>query len=1363
MYVFTERASFITLVRRSGHAMSCCDTGFLFATFWVPVIWRGGGGVRLALSSARFVMEDLELLDAGLSAPGVSPAKASSTRDDDGSVSASGSHQYPNTPTPAKRRRTVAAPWPKAQGRRWKSSPAAKSKEEDREGGGPLVECSEGPFADPLVDDKLCMGCGRGSRSGRCYLNPNMVTPWAFPKGRGQWCATCHTTWRTCYEEHHPLGYFPQHLADERNALEFERRMVALLTLVAEGVPKATEGMILDRKRTLDIHMRLLGMHPPGSMVVLLSDLVQQAEASGTPLQLDANDLTTVRINGNDRIGIHMPSGACPPIPGDMKIPRPTSATGAPSLRSRMHLVTNCPDDVCALETAFGGEVAEANASASGSAAQSGQAEEASREAPSRLDAKFEMRRVGALVVLANFACEDWQETMKEGMISKPLQFMEGLSGEAQNVGDARGMENSQTWVAGLTHCKKFLKGMHEYKKSAHRHSKILDVVPHMIGVKPFLVDVAGLSLAYNFELLWHKCLFFKEFGETRSLTTATERLLIGFGELVIAMRSPAGLKVCDPKKVSIDVWLRGNLWVALGEKLSQATGVEMQVELSALVADVEGCLGLLEKAALDDEIPDLLEDLRCFLSVLKGGLEPPAVSAMLVSSAVGHLDHTRMVPLKRELDRNQFGKIVLAACAILLQVSAKDKVADDKSTRALTMLADSRMLGLSIPSNDSANSYPFIVNFSRVLDESVVEVMDESLAVMSEAMRLWTPLRLEQQIGCIIAWADAITSSTVFIDEVYALYMHGMVSQGSLGSAIAEVRSSKGLSDSLPQAQAIAEGSAPSGDDTTAKRLLGDNWLNENAFKSFVNRLSEYFDSSLPEVVSGNPQLAKHAERLANSTVKNIEARATVMSFIVEFENVPLVPTTSRDALEEWRSLHAIGKQEDSFLAWAMGMQSTLDLLKEQRFFFTIKMSGVVGIKLEQGSGVVSLLASLDGASSLPEDLAALPQVKASQMMLTDSLQGMIDLLAQELYLQNIRVPNASQMDDIVLEHVPEVPAMFLAPEAFLNSSEASRSPQMARVFGAAASQDEPGKLGKALVSLATTLFRSVPASSFKVSFGPFCRPGEKTKPTDCQEPAAAIVILDLLSCVSTVALSWASLKLRFIDQSQLCMKDNALRPDLLAAINLMRTSAHVGLSLVSSPTFNSQVQPWSSLAWVISPAQCKDFLLATRNIMPTVCKSFVMKGTDAIANLSQEVAQSTPQYSHIISDAKYNPTLAQKSLLGWPSRQLLSETTVKLHKAMRDLARAHAEMNLTPSLTDDPLFKDTLDAAMQAFEIGRKAIVTIAALSVLLEKHGAGQAQAAADLLENKRSLISLSLVRDLEKIASSLVKQEHWKRDA
>ena len=68
---------------------------------------------------------------------------------------------------------------------------------------------------------KSCKGCKRVYGKSRNFFAPTEFVQWGFSNGRGNYCADCYITWRTCMSHSHPLGVLESwiYIAEENTEL----------------------------------------------------------------------------------------------------------------------------------------------------------------------------------------------------------------------------------------------------------------------------------------------------------------------------------------------------------------------------------------------------------------------------------------------------------------------------------------------------------------------------------------------------------------------------------------------------------------------------------------------------------------------------------------------------------------------------------------------------------------------------------------------------------------------------------------------------------------------------------------------------------------------------------------------------------------------------------------------------------------------------------------------------------------------------------------------------------------------------------------------------------------------------------------
>ena len=70
----------------------------------------------------------------------------------------------------------------------------------------------------------------------------------------------------------------------------------------------------------------------------------------------------------------------------------------------------------------------------------------------------------------------------------------------------------------------------------------------------------------------------------------------------------------------------------------------------------------------------------------------------------------------------------------------------------------------------------PTIVNFNLVADGHIADILEESMTDVSEALRLWSPLRSAKNVHAVVEWANAMLSMIAFCDESSSLYLQTII-----------------------------------------------------------------------------------------------------------------------------------------------------------------------------------------------------------------------------------------------------------------------------------------------------------------------------------------------------------------------------------------------------------------------------------------------------------------------------------------------------------------------------------------------------------------------------------------------------------
>ena len=141
----------------------------------------------------------------------------------------------------------------------------------------------------------------------RSYVTLGEKTEWPYEDGRGKWCTDSHTLHRTFLAETVSLSLLDKWLEDPEHRSEWDRWMLAYLSLRFEGIKGATSEDINRRRGILQYAFGVLGVPMEPHVVVMLGAFAKDDEHKAKVQMLKRN-LVTIRGNdGEDRVGVAVP------------------------------------------------------------------------------------------------------------------------------------------------------------------------------------------------------------------------------------------------------------------------------------------------------------------------------------------------------------------------------------------------------------------------------------------------------------------------------------------------------------------------------------------------------------------------------------------------------------------------------------------------------------------------------------------------------------------------------------------------------------------------------------------------------------------------------------------------------------------------------------------------------------------------------------------------------------------------------------------------------------------------------------------------------------------------------------------------
>lgn len=1170
-----------------------------------------------------------------------------------------------------------------------------------------------------------CLGCKRVYLSNTCWFEVGAEVGWAFPKGRGAWCRECHSCWRTCFSHEHSLQLFGPWIRTATNNLKFQIHLMAHLSLVKEGIMKVNLQMVADRITVTKYILGLLGMPLAPSVVVPIFDL---NEASLQAAVCDPNLLVNMVIGGKQSLGLFVEQDLAA---SGGTILRPLN--GFPCMPSWQLLNTVLPKDSSALAEHFGALAGEVQFTV--------KKEEATLViAQSKTQVKFEALRCVVQPLLNQFKTALWTSA-KESSFTGYLAKISAVHAEASSQGDRDLISQAEAWIEGLSAGKQFLKLNRDYTKSTFKQPKLIAMGVHLQKFREFALKEGQVVFYDTLELLWHKVVFFDTVA--RDPAEGSPSLPLACGLQVIfanglakiftvsgATPSASSSSGCAAT-LSMSAWLRSPIFKVCCDSIMAMKPDEVDTAATALLADIDASLQLLQSKV--EELPDLvemIEDHRDFATILRCTCNAAEALASDVGAALQKVNMLRFAPIKAALHESDAGKVLLSAATCALQLSAKDSCGDFKLSLASKILNDPRLPSLMLTPEDGIDGC--IQNFSLISGLGVIDILEESQAHVMESITLWSSARLEQQCGGLRTWLDDVMKVVLFCDESLSLYLDATVVSGKLAEILLGDGSEWSMQDELAAIQELSS------------RLEKDD-VEEEPFQLFLESFCKFLHS-LPDVIKRKVSFVDDVALLREKVLSNISCRGKIKAALVACTRLTEVPQSSRDALDEWSSKRALGNEANSYLVLGVSLLVASSHMSPTSLNLGTD-DGEVRMCFREGEGIEDVIGSRQQARDLTGLLGRLKLIAYVNELNQECLQIAIADFAASLHLHAFVLEDCLPVDGSEVD-LPKHLDNIIDSVAVAETTKAT-----AKIFATATAKKEKLWQSNGLHELLEQLCQVIPASSFKFSVGPLCKPGTLDEEASMINIKSAPILINQVSVlfknISQIALTLAYLRTRFVSTAESSIRENKIKSEVEHAVNFVRHVSNKTLEDLERGIFDNTNKELATVQWTMPVTFCKKWLARVKAVTPAMCKFFVLRSTEALSELSAEVQACTPTYGHIVSDTSYHATLARKQILKWPSRENLNIKTVSLFNVLADLVRVHTSWALQPSIKEDVDCKEVVVSAHCVFDTAKAAITLVAALAVLMETTGEERIAKATNLLLSKKDALPKMVVAELQKV--------------
>ncbi len=245
------------------------------------------------------------------------------------------------------------------------------------------------------------------------------------------------------------------------------------------------------------------------------------------------------------------------------------------------------------------------------------------------------------------------------------------------------------------------------------------------------------------------------------------------------------------------------------------------------------------------------------------------------------------------------------------------------------------------------------------------------------------------------------------------------------------------------------------------------------------------------------------------------------------------------------------------------------------------------------------------------------------------------------------------------------------------------------------------------------------------------------------------AMRVLGMFCLVQSIALAIGFLKMNAFAAKSGCLVEHKLKPEIDAALAYMDAELHELAELLAQPETIEMEGMDLPLTFTVSDASV--WVKAAKLFASSAKRGCVVAMLEDSYALAEAVSHDTPVSTHVVTDKSYHPKLANKFLLCKRTNDKLSLETVALSHSMRAVQCLHSDWRLEPPFEQDPEFAEKRAYCLSAFSEAKKAMMLIAAVSIMEDSSGdkAKLASQANTLLAKHKSQLPASIVERLNLI--------------
>ena len=610
-----------------------------------------------------------------------------------------------------------------------------------------------------------------------------------------------------------------------------------------------------------------------------------------------------------------------------------------------------------------------------------------------------------------------------------------------------------------------------------------------------------------------------------------------------------------DGEFPKLELWLRSMVQHSIAGHLRLHDAAGDAADISVVAADAIKLA--TDLAGLADPLVNgcfrpVGEDASAF-GLLLQSIGSEVVDIACLESAATRMRTKRMENVYTAMTKGEVGPEALARSAALLQVSGKDDAADEK-----LRLAQSIICGDRVPRLIVTESAPAFANFQCIQDMKVVELLDEVVGNLSEAMSSWSAVRKAAKLNELQNIILSMLGVVALVGEGLVLDLLAIVNSTLAGKLI--FSHAKDVSSwDQPEARVAFKqlSNRLSGYMIEDADLIGfverlRAWLGRLPADVYLPSAVKMFNQDILDLVVNNCAACSQVEGVLRSMATVLDSDVLrVEDFVAEFANAGDAETQARSRLPQ-----------------AATLQSQVDGLSEMVFELK-ECFGPLTLDVDYGEGVERLEVGGQLADELICMLPSMPIHQDISTLVSGSVTHVLRDLVTSVSLNRVHCPRM----------IP--PEASLADQLALFVDTAAEAAQPAAEWLQHKNPQGPWA-ADATFNLAKKLLLALTEKMPTVGVAPLCTIDATDEMSSTTNLAGVEAVLDMLGLVAKISSLFSWVRVHHSGATALAM---AAECQIVGTVEMALTALFdllKGADVQIEKGVCAQVKPIQELAWI-------------------------------------------------------------------------------------------------------------------------------------------------------------------------------------